>query len=123
MSAILQRSDMLTDKQTKEMAFYITNEMESEGVLSQDINIIAIDGIVRQLIREFFKKMEQPKIDRFQSKKVHWKRVDGTPWCHTSAKNPRLTEIPEMVSCRRCMPEARSQGPLPQKAPCADKKS
>ena len=77
---------MLTDKQIKEMAFYITNNMEDEQTLSQDVSIIAIESIVRQLIREFFEKM---------------------------------------VSCRRCIPEAnsKSQGPLPQKAPCADKKS
>lgn len=99
----------LTNQQIKEMAFYITNNMESEEILRQDVRITAIESVVKQLIGEFLEKISRLEIERYNSKKIHLLRNDGLAWCHTLAKNPRTTNIPDFVTCRRCLPEAIKQ--------------
>lgn len=98
----------LTEQQVKEMAFYITNNLELEDVLNRDVRIMAIESIVKQLIEEFLEKISHPE-KRYSSKKIHLLGNDGLAWCHTLAKDPRTTSIPDLVTCRRCLPEAIKQ--------------
>ena len=91
---------------TKNLAFYLTNELANEGLLVTDIPLSTIENIIEAMISEF-DNQKQDEPSRCQSVKVHWKRSENEAWCRTLAKNPRLTTISDLVTCRRCTPEAQ----------------
>lgn len=93
----------MTTRETR-LAFYITNELASERLLIESVPITLIENIVKRIIEEFSEKEKEP--NRYSSIKVHWLGGDNRAWCHTLAKNPRLTSLSDLVTCRRCLPEA-----------------
>jgi len=93
----------------KKLAYHITNQLEFEQMLNKDVKILVIEDAIKRMINEFIEKEEQPPENRYYSKGVHWTGSDGLAHCHTLAKNLRLTDIPDFVTCRRCIPEAMTK--------------
>ena len=103
---IKKKLEIMDERTIEELAFYVTNELENEGMLSQGISILTIEDAIKKMIVEFLETKKRVSKSRYASEKVHWQGKDDLAYCHTPAKNPRLTIIPEFVTCRRCMPEA-----------------